>query len=146
MSPPKLTIELVPSTAWGANLRSILSKPEWDKLRKIVYREAGYVCEVCGGKGSKWPVECHEVWKYDDKLFIQKLERMIALCPACHEVKHIGFAGTRGRGTEAIKHLAKVNGWNLEYAESYVRSMFMLWESRSRHEWTLDIRALDRYK
>lgn len=38
------------------------------------------------------PVECHEVWDYDDDRKIQRLERRVALCPACHEVKHAGLA------------------------------------------------------
>ena len=39
---PKLSVELVPSTAWGENLRSILTKEMWDELRKKSYRKAKY--------------------------------------------------------------------------------------------------------
>jgi hypothetical protein len=56
-----LTIELVPETAWFKNLRSELPKEKWDKLRKDTYKKAGYRCEVCGGKGEKWPVWTFEV-------------------------------------------------------------------------------------
>ena len=65
----KLTIELVPQSSWGNNLRSEanLSKGQWDKLRKESYRKANYKCEICGEKGPKWPVECHEIWHYDDE-------------------------------------------------------------------------------
>ena len=58
----KLTIELVPKTAWYKNVRSEVSKDRWDELRKECYRNANYKCEVCGGTGPKWPVECHEIW------------------------------------------------------------------------------------
>ena len=61
----KLTIELVPKTSWFTNLRSLVSKEQWDKIRNKVYWKAGYKCEICGSKGPKWPVECHEIWHYD---------------------------------------------------------------------------------
>lgn len=42
----KLTIELVPSTAWYSNVRSNVTQAEWDVLRKECYKKAGYVCEI----------------------------------------------------------------------------------------------------
>jgi hypothetical protein len=36
-------------------------------------------------------------WHYDDDRSIQRLERLAALCPARHEVKHAGLASKRGR-------------------------------------------------
>ncbi|HEY0546478.1 MAG TPA: HNH endonuclease [Pyrinomonadaceae bacterium] len=141
-----LTIELVPKTCWYSNVRSHVSKDEWDRLRKIVFGEAGNVCEICGGVGGRWPVECHEVWRYDDETHVQKLERLIALCPACHEVKHIGLAGVRGRQRQALAHLAKVNGWSKEDATLYLEACFEQWSKRSRHEWKLDISYLERFK
>lgn len=141
-----LTIELVPKTSWYRNVRSHVSKEEWDRLRGVVYERAGRVCEICGGRGARWPVECHEVWLYDDERHVQKLERMIALCPACHEVKHMGLAGVRGRQAQALRHLAKVNGWSMEDASLYVEACFEEWSRRSRHEWTLDLSYLEQFK
>ena len=66
-----LTIELVPRTSWYRNVRSNVSREEWERLKKITFSRAGYVCELCGGRGRKWPVECHEVFEYDDKRYIQ---------------------------------------------------------------------------
>jgi hypothetical protein len=141
----RLTVELVPETCWYSNVRSNVSKEDWDKLRKAVYVKAGYVCEICGGKGTKWPVECHEVWHYDDAEHIQTLERMIALCPSCHEVKHIGFANVRGRYSRALNHLSYVNGWTPEQAEEYIATQFILWKERSKHTWQLNIECLGDY-
>src|ERR1044071_5919999 len=98
----KLTIELVPKTCWCSNLRDHLSKEEWDVVKKYTSKNAGYICEICSGKGDKWPVECHEIWLYDDKRKIQTLERTIALCPSCHEVKHFGLASINGRSEQAL--------------------------------------------
>jgi len=140
-----LTIELVPSTVWYSNLRSELTKEQWDNLRKECYRKASYRCEVCGGRGPKWPVECHEIWKFDDENRTQTLTGLVALCPDCHQVKHIGLAGKRGRYEEARNHLEKVNGWTRKQAEDYIRQSFKTWEKRSQHEWSLDISWVFRF-
>ena len=134
-----LTIELVPKTAWFSNVRSMVAQPDWDRLRKETYRAYGYRCGVCGGVGKHHPVECHEIWQYDDAKRIQKLMGLIALCPRCHEVKHIGFANTQGRGAIATAHLAKVNRWTLAEAKWYVHQQFALWMQRSRLSWQMDL-------
>ncbi len=141
-----LTIELVPRTAWYKNVRSNVAPEEWDRLRRIVYERAGHRCEVCGGRGSKWPVECHEVFAYDDERHTQTLVKLVALCPSCHQVKHIGLAGVRGKLREATAHLAKVNRWSTEDARHYIEGCLELWSRRSQHEWTLDISYLKRFK
>lgn len=145
MRPPRLTIELVPATAWYTNVRSNVSKEEWDRLRKLVYAEAGYLCEICNGQGTKWPVECHEMWEYDDDAHTQTLIKLVALCPRCHEVKHIGRANIKGTFYRALQHLAEVNEWSLEEAEEYVAIQFLIWQERSKYEWQLDILALNDY-
>ena len=58
----RLTIELVPQTCWFSNVRSEVSAADWDRLRKLTSNAAGGRCEVCGGRGPRWPVECHEIW------------------------------------------------------------------------------------
>jgi hypothetical protein len=135
----RLTIELVPKGQWGVNLRSELSKGEWDRLRKATYKAAGYRCEVCGGVGPRHPVECHERWRYDEDTKTQVLEGLIALCPACHEVKHIGRAGAMGRAEDAVAHLMEVNGWEADRALGYIDDAFGVWAKRSGEGWTLDL-------
>ena len=139
----RLTIELVPETAWFSNVRSMISKPDWDRLRRETYRAYRYRCGVCGGIGERHPVECHEIWHYNDAERVQKLMGLIALCPSCHEVKHIGFANIRGRGDIAVAHLAKVNGWTLPEAERYVSEQFAVWTQRSRFAWRVDLQWLE---
>lgn len=142
----KLTAELVPKTAWYSNVRSNVSRTEWDKIRHAVYKKAGNVCEICGGIGNNHPVECHEVWEYDEKTHVQKLARMIALCPDCHSVKHLGRAQFVGIYEKAFKHLMKINGWDKHTAEQYVKNIFIQWENRSKHQWKLDLDELKHYK
>ena len=81
----RLTIELVPQTCWFSNVRLEVGTAEWDRLRKLASDAAEDRCQVCGGRGPK----------------------LIALCPACHEVKHIGLANIKGQGNIAARHLAK---------------------------------------
>jgi hypothetical protein len=54
-------------------------------------------------------LEAHERWSYDDKRALQKLEDVVALCHACHEVKHISRTQLMGRGMEAMEHFMRVN-------------------------------------
>lgn len=139
----KLEIELVPKTAWFNNLRSFLTKEEWDVIRKKCYKEANYHCEICGGQGQKWPVECHEIWEYKDKKV--KLKGLIALCPDCHEVKHIGLAQLKGRFEQACLHFEKVNNCQRKDAISYINNCFDLWSKRNKIQWELDVTYLKQY-
>ena len=140
-----LTVELVPSTCWFSNVRDHVSKSTWDFLRQSTYKQANFRCEVCGGRGKKWPVECHEIWHYDDRNYVQSLEGLIALCPSCHEAKHIGLAGIRGHGERAEAHLATVNGWSEEQTKAYLEEVWQIWRERSRHQWNLELSWLEQY-
>jgi 5-methylcytosine-specific restriction endonuclease McrA len=143
LAEPLLTVELVPHTCWFSNVRDHVNKKTWDKLRQLTYQKASYVCEICGGRGPKWPVECHEVWHYNDKRHIQTLVGLTALCPNCHAVKHIGLSGLRGKGAEAEAHLAKVNGWTRQETAAYLEKVWHTWQVRSRYEWRLDLNWLE---
>ena len=134
-----LEIDLIPKTSFFTNVRSTVSSEEWDKLRKTCYRKANYRCEICNGVGKTHPVECHEVWEYHTDTKIQKLVRLIALCPSCHEVKHIGLAEIRGRLELALNHLMKVNGWTKPQALQHHKEAFMLWHKRNKTQWVLDL-------
>jgi len=140
---PRLTVELVPRSSWGNNLRSALTHAEWDKLRKAIYRRAGDKCEVCGSKGTRHPVECHEIWGYDDTAHVQTLQGLVALCPSCHEVKHFGRAEGFGHGERALRHLMTVNGWEEAETKAYLVRAFDLWARRSRYGWTVDLTWLE---
>jgi hypothetical protein len=141
-----LVPELVPESSWCNNLRSELERGAWDVLRKEVYRLANYRCEICGGRGEKWPVECHEVWEFDEGKGVQRLVRLEGICPACHEVKHIGLAEVRGRYEAAMGHLCKVNGCGRAEGERIVEKAFDDWGRRSEMEWKLDLSFLAEFR
>jgi hypothetical protein len=138
---PKLMVELVPGNRWGVNLRNALHKDDWDRLRRECYRKANYRCEVCGGKGPKWPVECHEVWEYSWKERSQRLVGLVALCPDCHKVKHIGRTLKKGRAefAKARVRLMVINKWTPAQVDEYLEDAFWMWAKRSGVEWRLDL-------
>ena len=146
----KLTIELVPKTAWYTNVRSNVTNDEWDIIRKKCYKEAGNKCEICGdigkNQGVKHNVECHEIWNYNDEEMIQTLTGLIALCPNCHKCKHIGLAEIKGELNLAIKHLMNVNNISNKDTVHQVENAMLTWKMRSQYEWELDISYLDIYK
>jgi hypothetical protein len=83
--PKKLEVELIPKTCWWSSVRTMVKPSEWNKIRFISYEKANNICEICSdnglNQGYKHPVECHEIWHYDDKNKIQKLIGLISLCP-----------------------------------------------------------------
>lgn len=145
----KLTIELVPKTMWYTNVRSNVSKSEWDRIRLKCYIQANNQCEICGdvgtNQGVRHKVECHEIWEYDDANHVQKLTGLIALCPNCHTVKHPGLAQINGKLNVVINQLKKVNNMTFEQAAEYLADSFTVWRVRSQHQWSLDTSFLDTY-
>ncbi|MGH2515229.1 MAG: HNH endonuclease [Ktedonobacterales bacterium] len=141
MPPLRLTIELVPSTCWYANLRDVLAPAAWAALRRQVFVESGNTCAICGARGR---LHCHEVWSYDDVAHIQKLCGFLALCPLCHHVKHIGLAGllaSRGALSYArvIEHFLRVNSCDRAAFQRHYQEAMETWRSRSRYEWITDL-------
>lgn len=149
MNNHKLTIELVPKTAWYSNVRSNVTTSEWDTIRKKSYNLADNKCEICGDVGTnhgyRHKLECHEIWEYNDETHVQKLVGLISLCPFCHKVKHPGLAKMNGEEEIVYKQLLKVNGMNRFEAMRYVGEAFAVWTERSKHQWTLDIEFLKTY-
>ena len=120
----KLTIELVPSTAWYSNVRSNVSKEEWDKIRKKSYSKANHKCEICGDVGTNQGVK-HNV--------------------ECHKTKHAGLASIKGETPIVINQLMKVNEITETEAIAYMQEAFRIHANRSQFQWKLDISYLDEY-
>lgn len=139
---PQLRFELVPSTAWWSNVRSQVSRADWEKCKRFVRQRSGDACEICGGRGRKWPVECHEIWDYDDEKQLQTLVGLIALCPTCHSAKHIGrllAIGDEKAIEAALTQVRFVNGWGQAHLEAALNNAFAIHSIRSEFEWDLDV-------
>ena len=139
-----LKIELVPDGCWYSNLRTILTKEQWNYIKKAVKLRADGRCEICGAK--TYALEAHERWSYDQKKGIQKLEDVIAVCKDCHSVIHIGRTSLKGDPIRAEEHYMKVNG--ATYAE-YRKALGDANEEHTRlnevSEWKLDLTKLKDY-
>ncbi len=140
--PPRLRVELVPTTAHPSSLRAHLSAHHWRKLAADVAGEGQYLCEVCTGRGRQHAVETHEVWLYDNEQRIQTLLRLQALCPMCHSIKHAGRTISRGYEKLVINWLKKVNVWDQPQTLWYLDAVFAQWRERSNAEWALDLTVL----
>lgn len=141
MTNPKLTIELVPKTSWFNNMRLVLSKEDWDLVRRAAYRRQGYCCGICKATGR---LNCHEIWSYNDTYHIQTLDGYIALCDMCHHVKHIGYASvlaSKGKLNyqKVLEHMAKVNKWSIYQCHQYIDKALEIYQKRSQHEWVVDL-------
>jgi len=141
----KLQIELVPGSSWWNNVRSNVRKRAWDLIRFKTYEEAKFVCEICGEAGTKHPVECHEIWMFNDQELTQMLERFQALCPLCHEVKHMGFASVRGNRERAFNRFIALNNLQEETADRIKDAIFKQWQIRSEDKWTILLDKLTEY-
>ena len=138
----KLIIELAPATSWYTNLRSILPREKWGKIKKFVYSKYDHKCQTYKSKGK---IHCHEVWFYDDVNHIQKLKGLVALCEWCHHIKHIGLAGIiRGQldYEKLIKHFMKMNDCDRFTFTKHKDEAFKIWEKRSKYEWQIDLGKL----
>jgi hypothetical protein len=155
---PLLAIELIPKPLWRRNLHD---EPWWPTESRRRRREQP-LCEICcddkagtkvrvpAAKGGYVEVfdfvpsqEVHEVWTYDDENHVQTLVRLIALCRACHEVKHFGLATIKGRALQATEHLMRVNGWDKDQAKAHIAEARAQWVERSRYPWTQDLGVFD---
>jgi hypothetical protein len=116
----RIRADLLPASAWGSNLRGILSAQEWERLRLPIIDAAGGCCEICRARPASRRPDCHEQWAFELRaiapdempLPVQRLVRLVALCPGCHSVQHIGLASLRGYLDEARARLAQLNSWS----------------------------------
>ncbi len=142
----KLTIELVPETAFYKNLRRALiengKKKIWDDIRYKAYANAKYSCSICGEKTNR--LECHEIWEYDDESNFQSLKGFHALCNMCHHCKHMGMANILHQEgkldiNKVINHFAKINNLSINQANIEIKKAFDIWSERSKKQWKQDL-------
>ena len=141
-----LQIELVPKSSWLHNIRKAVTGSQWDRIRKIVYIKANFLCEICGEVGTQHKVECHEVWSYDDKSNTQKLTSLQSICPLCHEVKHIGRASLFGKHERAFNRFVKINSLREDDAVEIEHAVFKQWKLRSKRSWKLDVSYIQNFQ
>lgn len=134
MSNLRLTIDLLPKGAWGNDFSKTLSKKDWDILRNHAYAKANHRCVICGNKGGE--LDAHEVWDFDIGTKTQTLKDIIALCPACHGVKHMHNSERIGYRDSTKAHFLKVNNCNqMVFAKHYAEQQFLFAERNKVLRW-----------
>ena len=140
----KLNFELVPDSCWYSNLRSILTKKQWDFIRHDAYDRANGRCMICGREVKR--LEAHERWEYDEVNKVQKLVDVVAVCSMCHGAIHIGRSTLIGKGEIFENWYMRVNG--ITYSEMRSDLAKANTDHQRRNlipEWQLDLTYLKRY-
>ena len=137
----KLYLCLIPSSSWFSNARSVLSKEEWNSVRRKVYESNNFECYFCGKKKLDKP-EAHELFEYDTEKSLQILTKVICVCKKCHHCCHWGLWQLKGEEDELYRHIMKVNGWSKPEAQKHVAESFKVWQDRSNIDWDLDLTIL----
>jgi hypothetical protein len=106
MADLRLPVEPTPAGSRLATLARLLPPQQWDRLRRRIYRKAGYRCRVCGRRGR---LHCHELWQYNQQTSYQWLRGFQALCEDCHNVKHILFVRDDQERARLLEHFMAVN-------------------------------------
>lgn len=136
----KLWANLIPKTTWENNLRKVLSREEWDILRRKVYERANHQCHICKATGVR--LEAHEEWTFDYENAHQRLKDVIALCKWCHHCQHLGFANILIRQgkldpRKLLAHWCKVNNQSKEEFLRHKEVAFQLWRLKNQFSWIL---------
>lgn len=153
-----LTIELVPFTMHGKNLRAVLSKEHWREVCAFTHNLHRHRCLECGRDRLKAKLECHEQWEYSYRGYtdsqnkyktigVMRMERLLTLCHECHMGKHIKLAEKKGEYEHTKEHLKKVYGltdlqfkWKVHKAVKKVRE-----QSKFNYELDLTFMNHQRY-
>ena len=100
IQPDLLTHPTLPEPLHGTNPRSIMGSKAWDIARREVYAANNYHCWACG-KYAPYNIEkkkfestenclhAHEAYIFDYKNCSVKLNKIVAVCPTCHNAIHI---------------------------------------------------------
>lgn len=133
---PVLLPEMLPVTTWEQNVRTRLTPEVWDRMRRHAYQAAGYRCRICGADGR---LEAHEDWRLVNETCVQELAGILALCPLCHKVHHLGIARRLGMLSEVRTHMMRINGWSTAALDAAIAEAYEVWEQRCDWPWQVDL-------
>lgn len=137
---PPLTVEAFPASLVShINMSTALPEQTYHAIRKETYKKASYRCEVTGGVGPQWPVECHEMWRFHDDSCTLQLMGFTALHPSVHAAKHLERQRGVQQRQQALEMLQLVNGWTAAEAEAYWNFAKATAIRRSSQQWKFDL-------
>jgi len=144
----KLQIEMIPESCHGSNVRTNVSKRDWDIIRRAVYSKEEMYCHICGELCPTGYMDAHEVWKFNRRTHVQKLIDIIGVCKACHSVIHFGRAQKLGYEKEATRQWWKVNGDDLlgiriEFDNELMEAKIKYLDLNKIKDWKLDLTFIE---
>jgi len=134
----RLAIEPIPASSRLASLAKMLPPAQWDAVRRSAYRQARFRCQVCGREAR---LHCHEVWQYAEQTGRQWLAGLLALCPDCHDVKHITTPRDGAAQARLLEHFAAVNRIPRAEAEGHFRAAIHRQRWLDHRHWVVDYGA-----
>lgn len=121
VSSRRLQFSLIPTPLWGRNLRSIMGRSRWRKLREELLAGRDLICDVCGTDvGDVSELKGHEQWRYSEKKRTSSIAKLIGMsfvCELCHDAEHFGRIQklridgqlTDDRVKQIVRHYCRVN-------------------------------------
>ncbi|MGX1811847.1 hypothetical protein ACWIGI_39520 [Nocardia sp. NPDC055321] len=73
---------------------------------------------------------------------VQRLQRLVAVCPGCHQVQHSGLARVKGLEHEVVERLCRLNRWTRARAEEDLDRSSERCGYLNQFDWDLDLSAL----
>eukprot|EP00241_Pyramimonas_parkeae_P019554 CAMPEP_0114281954 /NCGR_PEP_ID=MMETSP0059-20121206/3292_1 /TAXON_ID=36894 /ORGANISM="Pyramimonas parkeae, Strain CCMP726" /LENGTH=304 /DNA_ID=CAMNT_0001402547 /DNA_START=45 /DNA_END=959 /DNA_ORIENTATION=- len=135
---PSLYADVFPQQLINMNVSQLVPPHQWNQLRRRQYAFANFRCQICDQVGPKWPVECTERWAFNCRTSTVRLEGLLALCPSCHEVKHLQRLSLMDKDERALQHLRFVNQWSQKDLDEYMQFVFRTFDKISGHNWITD--------
>ena len=113
-------IQMVPPQLWGMNMRALMRRTEWRKLREALLDRQGVVCATCGKiETAPSRVYAHEEWEYDETTepATTRIAGVSLVCWHCHACEHWGFTSLMTAQSvlpravdDTIAHFCRLNG------------------------------------
>jgi hypothetical protein len=147
--PYKPAIRMVPLPLWRKNLRHMIPKSRWQKIRQSLLQERGLQCQTCGKAETEGKrIFAHEEWEYETTRSpaIAHLKGLALSCWHCHAVEHFGATGNMvGSGelspqaiVDTIEHFCRVNRVGRDAFDAHGAEARAEWNRLSKLEWTVD--------
>ena len=131
----RLSVQAIPAASRRASLANLMVRPEWDKLRRSVYRRARYHCQICGREGRLY---CHELWQCNETTGYQWLMGFEALCQDCHDVRHLFFVRSGRERARLFGHFLTVNRVTREQGIGHLAAVYRQQQKLNQREWIVN--------
>ena len=127
----KLLPVLIPKPLWGINAHNLLVGECWQRMRRDTFLRDKNRCVICG---EQKPLQCHEVFSFDDAEGIAVLTKLESRCEVCHDCNHLGrlYKTDPDAFKSALAYLGVINQLDPPDVIRLVKEAFRLHKTRTR--------------